>query len=133
MKTLFSALLLSILASCASAPTEEEIAEGKAQETNECLSDPELAREWGECNVKTTIFSRKQEIAQCQSKHSRPNQSMMLKIDLLSSGRVKNVRAETGSAKNRRLENCLRQAMRKLQFAAPPAGANPTIMFPVGE
>jgi len=133
MKTLFTVLLVFTLVSCASAPTEEEIAQEQPKSTNECLSNLEMAKEWGECNVKTTIFSRKKAISQCQAKHAKPNQTMMLKITLQPSGRVKNVRAETGSAKNRRLETCLRQAMGKLQFAVPPTGANPTIMFPVGQ
>lgn len=134
MKKILSAFLLCIFASCASSPpTEEELAQEKAQATNECLSNPEMARTWGECNVKATIFSRKEEIAKCQAKHSKASQTMMLKISLQPSGKVKGVKAENGSAKNRRLENCLKQAMRNLQFAAPPSGATPTIMFPVGQ
>jgi hypothetical protein len=132
---ILSLSLLLLLSACTTTPsgTEEEVdAQIAAEATDHCLANPELAKAWGECNVKKTIFSRMDAIGQCQMKHSKADSkdAMMLKIRLRPNGRVKDVRAEEGKAKNRGLEKCLSSVISKLKFAAPPKGVSPVIYFP---
>lgn len=126
-----SLIALLSLAACSTTPSAEKEAEQAAEATDECLANPAMAKSWGECNVKTTIFQRADGIGQCQSKHGKAKgETLMLKIRLKQNGKVKNVLAEDGSAKNKPLEKCLSQEISKLQFAAPPKGVNPVIYFP---
>jgi hypothetical protein len=129
--TLLSAALF--LAACSSStPSAEDLDEQAAESTDACLADPAAAKEWGECNVKAALFSQRESIAKCQAQHSKApsNQTMILKIQLKADGAVRNVRAEEGGPKNRSLEKCLRRVVRKIRFAAPPAGVKPVIYFP---
>jgi len=125
--------LLLLLSACSSAPevTEEEnAAKAAAEATEQCFANPELAKAWGECNVKKTIYGRMEGIGACQMKHGQNNAAMMLKISVRPNGRVKEVRAEDGAAKNRPLEKCLAAEISRLHFAAPPEGVKPVIYFP---
>jgi len=125
--------LLLLLAACSSTPEvtdEEQAAQVAAEATDQCLANPALAKAWGECNVKATIFGRMEGIGACQMKHGKNNASMMLKISVRPNGRVKGVRAEDGAAKNRPLEKCLAAEISRLHFAAPPKGVKPVIYFP---
>mgnify|MGYP000296530476 CR=1 FL=1 len=54
----------------------------------------------------------------------------MLKIRLKPNGKVRNVHADNGSARNPALEKCLSKEISQLQFAAPPKGVQPVIYFP---
>jgi hypothetical protein len=102
-----------------------------AEATDQCLAHPELAKAWGECNVKTVIFQRKGGIGQCQAKYAlKKDETMMLKIRLRPNGRVRNVWAEEGAPKNKDLERCLAKQISRLKFAAPPKGVSPVIYFP---
>jgi hypothetical protein len=124
-------LALLSLAACSSTPTIEEQEEKAAAATDECLANPAMAKTWGECNVKATIFQRAQGIGQCQTKHAKAKgETLMLKIRLRQNGKVRNVWAEEGSARNRPLEKCLSKEISRLQFATPPKGVNPVIYFP---
>lgn len=127
-----SLIALLSLAACSTAPsTEDRAEEAAAEATDECLANPAMAKSWGECNVKTTIFQRAEGIGQCQAKHGKAKgETLMLKIRLKQNGKVRNVWAEDGSAKNKPLEKCLSQEISRLQFAAPPKGVNPVIYFP---
>jgi hypothetical protein len=126
-----SLLALLSLAACSTTTSTQERAEEAAEATDECLANPAMAKTWGECNVKTTIFQRAEEIGQCQAKHGKAKEgTLMLKIRLKPNGKVRNVLAEDGSAKNKPLEKCLTQEISRLQFAAPPKGVNPVIYFP---
>jgi hypothetical protein len=130
IRTLSLFALLS-LAACSTAPTAQEQEEKAAEATDLCLANPAMAKTWGECNVKTTIFQRAEGIGQCQTKHGKAKgETLMLKIRLKQNGKVRNVWAEDGSAKNKPLEKCLSKEISRLQFAAPPKGVNPVIYFP---
>jgi len=133
---LLSLSLLFLLSACTTTPsaTEEEIeAQIAAEATDQCLANPELAKDWGECNVKKTIFSRMDAISQCQMRHAKASSAdaMMLKIRLRTNGKVRDVKAEQGKAKNKNLETCISKVIAKLQFAAPPKGVSPVIYFPI--
>lgn len=134
----FWPLALVLLATaCSSTPMkseEELIEEEAAAATDACLKDPALARSWGECNVKRTIFDRMDQIGACQKKHGKPAKpgdvsgAMLLTIHLKQDGRVQNVKAE--QSKNKPLEACLGKEISKLKFASPPKGVKPVIYFP---
>lgn len=129
-RTLSLIALLS-LAACSSTPSAEDQAEKAAEATDECLANPEMAKSWGECNVKTTIFQRAGGIGQCQAKHGKAKgETLMLKISLKKSGKVSKVWAEDGTARNKPLESCLSKEISSLQFATPPKGVKPVIYFP---
>lgn len=131
------ALLLAILAffvftACSGHKVENEAPAEPS--TDACLSDSNLSQEWGECNVKRTIFDNMDSLRACQTKHVATASSggtMMLKITLRNSGKVKNVRPEAGGVRNRPLEGCLSKAFAKVKFAAPPKGVKPVIYFPL--
>lgn len=129
-----SLLSVLLLAACSSQPSVEEQEAAAAKATDECLADSNLAREWGECNVKRTIYSRMEAIGDCQRKFhkgSRPGDTLMLKIRVKPNGRVRDVRAdENVRPVNKPLESCLSKEIGKLQFAAPPKGVKPIIYFP---
>jgi hypothetical protein len=130
IRTLSFLALLS-LAACSTTPSAEEQAEQAAQATDECLANPGLAKGWGECNVKSTIFQRAEGIGQCQAKHSKAKgETVMLKIRLKPNGKVRKVWADEGTARNKPLEACLAKEISGLQFSAPPKGVNPVIYFP---
>jgi hypothetical protein len=131
-------LLLGVLAfliftACAGKKTDNTEATAEPS-TDACLANSNLAAEWGECNVKRTIFDNMEALRSCQSKHvasSSNGATMMLKISLLASGKVKKVRPEAGGIRNRPLESCLSKAFANVKFAAPPLGVKPIIYFPL--
>lgn len=130
-------LLLLILAACSG--TQDEIltdseAEAEARATQECLENPELSREWGECNVKKTIYNRMPRIRNCYQKQASAKYDfrgdLILKIRVFPSGKVREVKVEEGSLKNKMLSSCLVREISRLRFAKPPKGINPVIYFP---
>lgn len=135
MRTLALALAafsLLLLTSCSGSETRQE--EAAAASTDACLADSNLSQEWGECNVKRTIYDNLEKLRSCQDKHvtkSSAGTTMMLKISLRNNGKVKNVRPEQGSVRNRPLESCLSKAFARVKFAAPPQGVKPVIYFPL--
>jgi hypothetical protein len=127
---IITALSILILASCSAAPVQDEETRA-AEATDQCLANPELSREWGECNVKKTLFDNKEAIAGCQQRFGKSGESIMLQIRLRPDGRVRSVEAEEGRPRNRNLERCLFREISKLRFAAPPAGVKPVVYFPL--
>jgi len=119
---------------CASLPPNaDDEAQALAEATDECLASPELAKRWGECNVKQTIFESSAAIRNCQMKHLKKaasGETLMLRIRVLPTGKVQDVKAEGAGPKNRSLEKCLSTQIAKLRFAAPPKGVNPVVYFP---
>ncbi|MGZ3694861.1 MAG: hypothetical protein ACXWQO_11840 [Bdellovibrionota bacterium] len=134
MRSLSLALIsFFILTACSgSAPQKEE---APAEPTTDaCLADSNLAAEWGECNVKKTIFENMNGLRACQTKHvatASAGTTMMLKIKLRPNGKVQHVRPEAGGVRNRPLEGCLSKVFAKVKFAAPPQGVKPVIYFPL--
>lgn len=127
----FSLIALLSLAACSTTPSTEEQAEKAAEATDACLANPAMAKVWGECNVKTTIFQRAEGIGRCQAQHGKAKgETLMLKINLKKNGKVNKVWAEDGTARNKPLESCLSKEISSLQFAAPPKGVKPVIYFP---
>lgn len=129
MRSLFLPLCF-LLVSCAGSSTSEE--SRNEPSTDVCLADSNLSQEWGECNVKKTIYDNMDALRGCQAQaKANAGKTMMLKIRLRPNGAVRSVRPEAGSVRNRPLETCLKNAFAKVQFAAPPKGVKPVIYFPL--
>jgi hypothetical protein len=130
MKKLFLLLPLFLIA-CSSAPSESPEEETLAQATDECLANPKLAKSWGECNVKSTIYDRMDVIMGCQTKHGiGKRESIQFLIEVKPNGGVKKVSANKNENKNQLLEDCLKVEIGKMKFASPPKGVKPVINFP---
>jgi hypothetical protein len=123
-------LTLTLLTACAGPETREE-APPAPTSTDACLANPALASEWGECNVKTTIYDNMEKLRSCQSKGTTGGATLMLKIQVTANGHVRRVRPESGGPRNRALETCLKQALATVKFAPPPKGVKPVIYFPL--
>ncbi len=120
-----------LLISCASSSPEVEDSERLAEATDSCLADPQLAKAWGDCNVKTTIYDRMDVIMACQTQHgSGKRDSIQFEIEVNAKGGVKKVGATNNLNKNLPLESCLKKEIEKMKFAAPPKGVKPVIQFP---
>jgi hypothetical protein len=126
-----------LLSACASTPDSilsENEAEAQAEATKECLSDAELGNDWGECNVKKTLFSRMTKIRACYAKDSNKKYDfhgdLILKIHVFPNGKVKETKVEEGSLKNKMLSTCLVKEISRMRFARPPKGIHPVIYFP---
>lgn len=124
-------LAVAALSSCAGSSPEQQEAERMAQATDECLANPELAKTWGDCNVKTTIYDRMDRIMRCQTEHgSKTRDSIEFELELNAKGLPRRVNALSNANKNVALENCLKKEMMKMKFATPPKGVKPVIQFP---
>lgn len=129
MKSLIPAIVLSIcLFSCAGKQEIESEEPMVGAET--CLENPEMAKDWGECNVKKTIYDAKEKITSC-TKSSKLNRETVLKIKLHNNGRVKEVLLEDALEKNKKISQCLHREISKLKFAPAPQGVKPIIMYPI--
>jgi hypothetical protein len=131
MRAIFFALPL-ILFACSSAPerASEAPAEEKhaAAQTDNCLDNPDLAKNWGECNVKHTVYMAADSFAKCRKAAPKAKGSVVyFDLAIKSDGTVKNAKAKGGAGK---LTKCLGGVMKKLQFAQPPAGKEVTITVP---
>ncbi len=131
-------LLLLSFALAACSTTKDDILtddqeEAQAAATEECLNNPELAKSWGECNIKRTIFQRLPKIRSCYEKEGKKadyHGDLILKIRVRPTGFVRDVKVEEASLKNKMLSSCLVKEISKLQFAKPPKGINPVIFYP---
>jgi hypothetical protein len=132
------ALLMSLLLlpACATSPEKKaaEEAAAAAEATDKCPANPKLAEEWGECNVKRTIYSRMAAIGVCQrtyAKGSRPGDALVLKIRIKPDGSVRDVKADDSvHPTNKKLEACLAKEIGRLRFAKPPRGVKPVVYYP---
>jgi TonB family protein len=127
---LFSLFLLTACSGTKAEIDQEEAREAAAA-TDQCLTNPALARDWGECNVKATIYDRIEALDACDRQHGRKAKgAMILKIRVTPQGRVKDVKADDSGVKNPPLEKCLGRVIAKMKFAPPPRGVQPLIYFP---
>lgn len=122
-RTLYLILALGIIG-CAGSPTDDEEVGAET-----CLENPALAKKWGECNVKKTIYDRRKKLDACV-KYTKQPQESILKIKLFANGKVQNVVFED-SLGEKKSAKCLKREFLKMKFAPPPSGVNPTIMYPL--
>jgi hypothetical protein len=109
------------------APLTEEQA---AEQTDQCLDNPELARSWGDCNVKHTLFLEADALAACRKNAPKAKSGVLqFELQVKADGKVRSAKAKSKS-KFPKLEKCLVGVMKKLQFAAPPSGKEPVITVP---
>jgi hypothetical protein len=128
----FLAVLLTACSS--SAPTPERAAGAPDEEqqaaahTDACLDNPELARRWGDCNVKHTVYLASADLEKCRGKSPGANGTVSFELRVAGDGSVKSAKA-LGGAKGKHTA-CVAKAFRKLRFAPPPRGKAVTITVP---
>ncbi|HEY8278977.1 MAG TPA: hypothetical protein VIH99_05100 [Bdellovibrionota bacterium] len=126
-------LTFSLLVACSSTPerASDAPAEEKhsASETDRCLDNPELAKGFGECNIKYTVFSSKDVLGSCHKLKGKGNGPYLVLLKLRKDGSVKSTRAGNAAAKSK-LGACLQKEMKKLKFAAHPLGQEVDISIP---
>lgn len=132
MRHLLTVFALVSLAACSSstpdratdAPKDQQEA---AERTDHCLDNPELAKAWGDCNVKHTLFLESAALAKCRKSNLKAKGTVNFQLHIAKDGHVKSVKPLGGSGKH---TSCVTKVMRGLQFAAPPAGKEPVITIP---
>ena len=124
-------LLLTLAACSGSQPAVEEESHEASQSIDTCLSQPELANSWGECNVKKTIYDNLGKVRTCHAKNRAVKGTAMLKFRLRPNGQVRSLHLDQGGTRDKKLAACLSQAFSKVRFAPPPKGVKPTIFFPL--
>ncbi len=135
MRKIFLLVLpLVLLAACSGstperandASSEEKAA---ASETDDCLDNPELARTWGDCNVKHTLYSESAAFAKCRRIAPAAKGTVTFELRVKGDGRVRGAKA-LGGNKSPKLVACLTNVMKQLQFAPTPKGNDSTIQVP---
>ena len=135
MRALSLLLPLLFLAACSSSPATPDNAgpaassdQQAADKTDQCLDNPELARAWGDCNVKNTVFQASGLLAKCRKANPNATGTVSFELRIQPDGKVKSAKALGG--KHGKLTACVSRVFRKLQFAQPPQGAEATITVP---
>ncbi len=128
-------LSLFALAACSSSTPEraenasdtEQVA---AENTNNCLDNPELARTWGDCNVKHTLFDAAAPLAACRKLAPKAKAgNLNFELQVIKGGKVKYAKAKSKS-NYPKLEACISKVLKGLKFAEPPTGKEPVITVP---
>ncbi len=133
---LITPLFLPLLLFACAAPTPERATEAPAEEkhsaadTDRCLDNPELARTWGDCNVKHTVYLEADTFAKCRKTAPTAKGTVNFQLRVKADGSVRSAKALGEKGNKGKLVACLSRAMKKLQFAAPPKGKEPTITVP---
>lgn len=125
-----------IFAACSSSPsTTPERAESAAPEektaasqTDQCLDNPELAKSWGDCNVKSTVYLASGKLAKCRKASPDAKGTVSFEVRIRPDGTVKSAKALGG--KHGKHTACVARVLRKLRFAAPPKGKEAVITVP---
>jgi hypothetical protein len=123
-----------LVACSSSTPTPERAANGTPQEkqaaarTDQCLDNPELAKSWGDCNVKNTVYMASSQLEKCRKNSPGAHATVNFELHILPDGKVKS--ANLLGAKHNKHTNCLARVFQKLQFAPPPNGYDATITVP---
>ncbi|MCO5143692.1 MAG: hypothetical protein M9962_11435 [Oligoflexia bacterium] len=127
---LIALLSIVFLASCAGSSSVENDELAKEQKhTDECLENPELAQEWGSCNVKSVIYKRLNQFERCLGK-KRGNTRLLIEMQLYQNGNVRGVKVLEGKFSSKAEERCMRAQLMRLRFAKPPKGQQPVITLP---
>jgi hypothetical protein len=114
---LFTSLFL--FAACSSEPSTPERADKASPEeqkaaahTDECLDNPELAKSWGDCNVKSILYQASSKLEKCGKGAGTVNFELRVKAD----GTVKSAKALGQKGKH---VSCLGHVLQGLKFARP--------------
>lgn len=125
-----------LLGACATSDRVLTEAQKKQEEeaTKNCLKNPDKARTWGECNQKKVVHNRIPQIRRCyEQKLGEEMQfegDVVLRFRVYKSGRVRDVRIDQGSLKNKFVSDCLLKETAKVRFAAPPEDYGNVVYFP---
>jgi hypothetical protein len=128
------ALLAFLLTACssntaapdraASAPPAEQKA---AASTDQCLDNPELARSWGDCNVKSTVYGAEADLAKCRALAHHPKGEVNFQLKIKADGSVRSAKVLNG--RHGKLTNCVAKVFKKLKFASPGKDVAVTVPF----
>lgn len=130
MRHLFLLALLATLTACSSSPetvSEEASAEERSAHTDECLDNPELAKTWGDCNVKKTLFLESDALAKCRKANPKAKGTVNFQLHVRKDGTVKSAKPVGGGGKH---TFCVVKVLKGLKFAPPPGGKEPVITIP---
>lgn len=138
LKLLLALSCIFLLSACSSEPLvvspEENSAAPKQEQHQDCAANPELAKQWGQCNVQKRIAEKIPDIKACYDKQLKKDDQLhgglVLKILLKNNGKVRVVKILEGSLQNKFLSDCLISNIRKIQFAKPPKGEEAAIVLP---
>jgi hypothetical protein len=126
-------LLLAGCSSSAPAPTPERADGAPSEEkkaassTDACLDNPELAKSWGECNVKNTVFGAGPELEKCRKASPKAKGAVSFELHIAPNGSVK--RAKALGAHHGKHTSCVAKVLQKLQFAPPGKDATITVPY----
>lgn len=130
MRALF---VLAVFALSACSSSEPKLDEGSSTEkqasaqTDKCLDNPLLAKEWGECNVKSTVFQASASLEKCRMANPGARGTVNYEVKILANGHVKSVKPLGGQHGKHTV--CVSRVFRKLQFAAPGKDATITVPY----
>jgi hypothetical protein len=125
--------LLAVLALTACSSSEPKLDEGSSTEkqaavqTDKCLDNPDLSKEWGECNVKNTVFLASAKLEKCRMDSPGARGTVDYEVKIMANGKVKSVKPMGG--KHGKHTICVSRVLRKLQFAAPGKEATITVPY----
>jgi len=130
MRALYLFALFAFSACSSSEPKLEEASSPEKQaasKTDKCLDNPELAKAWGECNVKNTVFEASEKLEKCRRANPGATGTVNYEVKILSGGKVKSVKPMGGQHGKHTV--CVSRVFRQLQFAAPGKDATITIPY----
>jgi TonB family protein len=135
MRRILACLPVLLLVACSSSEPTPERAETAppaeqqaAAKTDACLDNPDLARSWGECNVKQTVYLASDQLARCRSPKQHPKGTVNLELKVKADGHVRSARVVNG--RHGKITACVARVMKSLRFAPPPKGKEATITVP---
>jgi hypothetical protein len=99
-----------------------------AAQTEQCLDNPELAKTWGDCNVKSTVYLASEQLGKCRVASPKAKGTVSFQLRIKPDGTVKSARALGG--KHGKHTSCVARVFRKLKFAPPPQGKEAPITVP---
>ena len=129
MRALCLLAVFSLTACSSSEPKLDETSsteKAASAQTDKCLDNPDLAKEWGECNVKNTVFQASAKLEKCRMASPGAKGAVDYEVKVAKDGKVRSVKPLGG--KHGKHTICVSRVLRKLQFASP--GKDVTITVP---
>ena len=123
-------VLAFLLVGCASTDSDKSTSappQDESKKTDQCLDNPNLAKEWGECNVKYTVFRASDALGKCRKASPAAKGTVSYEVKIKADGHVKSVKRVTGP--NNKHTTCVWRVFRHLQFAAPGKEATITVPY----
>jgi hypothetical protein len=130
MRALCALAVFALAACSAHEPKLDEGSSSASQasaQTDKCLDNPDLSKEWGECNVKNTVFLASAKLEKCRMASPGAKGTVDYEVKIMANGMVKNVKPLGG--KHGKHTICVSRVLRKMQFAPPGKEATITVPY----